>query len=554
MRSYQVALAAAGCLMLLPAAQAEERAVDLPYRSGVEIEYAVTKDDTVSTIRQRMLRDDIRWVHISQLNGLTSDDTLRPGQVLRIPVTWLRYGPKYATVDAISGDVRVNGQPADRNSKFTENDRIDTEADGTVVIVLPDGTEMQIAPGSTVRIDRLRQYFDGDTIDARLRLERGQIRSDSPEFSRPGRVSDRRDIRIHTPKATAAVRGTHFRVSDGGDVSASSVLNGKVNWKASSGDTDLPKGFGASAKANGELTPPEVLLDAPKVRAPEAALATTSTEVRFDPIPGAVAYRVKVAANTAFSNDLSERIVTEPLVRLDSQRDGNHFIAVRGISANGVDGLDGIGKVTFLARPVAPGLQLPADRDSQLADGATLTWDANPQANGYRVQVSDDPDFSNLLVDTEIRQEQFEFRRDASSRKPIQGYWRVAAIDGWTTGPFSSPRQFVLETIGPRPSATEDDNGMLVQWPAVPGATYSVELTDRDDPNKKINRIDTAESSTRFDGLPAGRYQARVIARFADSGLSSRASDAAEFTVRRSWSNRYGDPVGTSDGSLQISQ
>jgi hypothetical protein len=45
-----------------------------------------------------------------------------------------------------------------------------------------------------------------------------------------------------------------------------------------------------------------------------------------------------------------------------------------------------------------------------------------------------------------------------------------------------------------------------------------------------------------------------VIARFAESGLASRRSDAAEFVVRRAWRNRFGDPVGTGDGSLQISQ
>ena len=89
----------------------------------------------------------------------------------------------------------------------------------------------------------------------------------------------------------------------------------------------------------------------------------------------------------------------------------------------------------------------------------------------------------------------------------------------------------------------------------MPSATYTVQLVDQDAvSDDAVTRIDTEQNSTRFDGLPAGRYAVRVIARFAGSGLASRASDPAQFVVRRSWTNRFGDPVDTTDGSLQISQ
>lgn len=553
MRLHQLAMAGAVCLALNSAALAADKSVPLPYRSGVEIEYSVLPDDSVASIREQLLRTDIRWIHVTQLNGLPADASIRPGQVLRIPVTWLRYGPKYATVDSVSGQVSVNGQPADKNSKLTENDRIVTEEDGTVIIVLPDGTEMQIAPGSTVRIERLRQYFDGESVDARLRLERGQIVSDSPELSQ--RQRDKRDIRIQTPKATAAVRGTHFRVSDATDVSASSVLSGEVNWKASRADVSLPKGFGASANASGDVTLPEVLLEAPSITVPGQPLTVASTQVRFSPIAGATAYRVRIAANTEFSNDLSEQVVTEPRVQLDSRRDGNHFIAVRGISENGVDGLDGIGKLTFLARPLAPGLTEPADEQSRLADRATLNWQPRESATAYRVQVANDPGFDSLLVDVQTQAPTYTFERSTSPGEPIRLHWRVAAVDGWTVGPYTEARSFVLETLGPTPAATEEDDGVLIQWPTVPGASYTVQLVDQDAVSADaVTRVETDQNRTRFDGLPAGRYSVRVVARFAGSGLASRAGDPAQFVVRRSWTNRFGDPVDTSDGSLQISQ
>ncbi|MGB7298125.1 MAG: FecR domain-containing protein [Burkholderiaceae bacterium] len=523
--------------------------VDLPYRSGVEIEYKVQPTDTASDIRQRLLRRDITWGHIQSINGLRGDARLRAGQVLRIPVTWLKFGPKFAKVSAISGPVTINGQPADKNSKFTENDTIETSANGVIVVLLPDGTQLNIAPSSLVRIERLRQYFDGDTVDARLRLERGQIESNTPEIKVTGPGDSKRDIRIQTPKATAAVRGTQFRVSDDAEVSASSVLSGKVDWHATGSSTQLPKGYGASADASGNVTPAEVLLQAPQVHAPEQVQTQTSGVISFDPIPDAVAYRVRIAANSHFSSDLTERVVTDTSVRLDSQRDGNHFIAVRGISKNGVGGLDGIGKISFLARPLAPDLAGPANQFVDFADRAALSWAQNPQATAYRLQVATDKNFSSLVVDTELTANQFEFVRDLA-QVPLRRFWRVATVDGWTMGPFTDSRAFVLNVTGPKPSTTRQGNDVLVQWPALPGARYEVFLESEDWPGDK-QQVTTAQPNTRFTGLDAGQYKVSVIASFDDTQLSTAKSEATRFQISRVWTSGFGEPIETRDGPLR---
>jgi|GEM_PF-3974847 len=259
----------------------------LPYQSGVEFFYKVQAGDTPKTIKSNLLRPDITWSHVAQLNNLPADKAdLSDLSQLRMPVTWINRGEKYARVEAKTGDVKVNGNAASKGSVVTERGTIETGESGVVVILLPDGTEMTIAPSSKVRIDRLRQYFDGESIEARLKLERGEINSFTPHTGSGKFDKKKRDIQIQTPKATAAVRGTHFRVGSTDGLSASGVLSGLVSWQDSNGksSTSLNKGFGAAFSQTGQPSGTENLLPAPEVLAPTDVQTKTSVTIPFKPV------------------------------------------------------------------------------------------------------------------------------------------------------------------------------------------------------------------------------------------------------------------------------
>ena len=175
-----------------------------------EVDYIVATGDTLIGIGRRLLKPDIEWHYLRALNRLDNARELRAGQRLRIPVTWLREDAIAFTVKSVTGTATINGNAVQPDVKVDETDTIETGEDGTVVVVLPDGTEVRIAPSSQVRIDRLRKYFGGESIDARLRLERGGIDAVVPSRygtrPSPGTIVPRIP---QTAPASGAITPTH---------------------------------------------------------------------------------------------------------------------------------------------------------------------------------------------------------------------------------------------------------------------------------------------------------------------------------------------------------
>ena len=68
--------------------------------------YTVRSGDSAWSLTQRHLNDPARWLDLRRLNRLQGD-RLRPGQVLRIPVPWLRLHSRQVRLLALSGQVRT---------------------------------------------------------------------------------------------------------------------------------------------------------------------------------------------------------------------------------------------------------------------------------------------------------------------------------------------------------------------------------------------------------------------------------------------------------------
>jgi hypothetical protein len=546
-----------GLLTALIGATGLVAAQTLPYRSGVEYFYQIESGDTPASIKTDLLRPDITWKHVAQLNNLPADKSdISDLTQLRMPVTWINRGEKYARVEAKTGDVKVNGSTASKGSVLTEKGTIETGESGVVVILLPDGTEMTIAPSSKVRIDRLRQYFDGESIEARLRLERGEINSFTPH-SGNGKLDkkrrDKRDIRIRTPKATAAVRGTQFRVGTSDELSASGVLAGLVDWSDSDGksSSSLKKGFGAAFSKTGKPSGTESLLPAPRVLAPAGVLNKTSVTIPFEPVDGADRYEVKIASNTAFKDVIRQYTTTDTKVTFDSLRDGNHYVAVRALSPTGVEGYDGVAKVSFLARPFAPKLDQPANQDFRKFADTTLRWKPVKDATQYRVQLASDSQFKNILLDEKVLTPEFTYRPDVSKPRPLRRFWRVASMQDWTTGPFTDVRSFDLATNGPIPTMRVDNENttVTVSWAPQPGAIgYIVNLEPVSPMTPSVDPLTVTSATTDLSSYEPGQYKVTVIARYADKVQSLESAPTlvtidpivVKLTTERSPGKYYG--------------
>ncbi len=524
-----------------------------------EVNYIVAPGDTLISIATKLLRPELDWRYLRAVNGLRDERQLVPGQRLRVPANWLRDDPVKMKINAISGNVKINGQPATRNTPILVNDTVETGANGTVLVTLPDGTEMQIAPSSQVRIDRLKKYFGNEAIDARLRLERGGIETRVPpkgSFSPAGPGSVVPDIRtspsgsagpdrrfiIETPKATAAVRGTEFRVGESDSISSSAVLEGNVDWAAGESSIGVEKGFGSTADDAGSVTQPEKLLAPPVINPDPAPVTDILTKLDFEAVDGAAGYRVRVARDAAFTQEVVEQVVDSPSALVSSQQDGVYFVAARGISKTGVEGFDGTAKVLFDARPIAPNPNEPANGSTQFSDSTRLKWLQPKGVEQYLLQIASDETFSTIVAEHTVTDLTYVYKTGLDEPAPRRRWWRVASLDDTGQGPFSAVQSFVQRDPGPAPEAQVSAKGTRVSWSEIPEASYVVQVSPTNASASPAREVQTDEPSVLLTGLEPGKYEIRVITVF-DGGLRSPPGDAQAFTVELLLRDSAGNPV-----------
>lgn len=420
--------------------------------------------DTLNQLARRELDSPERWRDVAAYNQIADPRRIAPGTVVRIKREWLRNERVQARIEAVGGQATVDGRPAQPGAAVGEGARFDTRGEDTVVLSLPDGTQLRIPPDSRVRLERLRAYHSDRAIEALIELERGGIEPTSPP-NRP------RPLEIRTPAGNAAVRGTTFRVRAANNDGFIEVLEGAVAADSRAGDTVVDASNGAVVSP---VKPPvvEALLPPPYLETQwPLPLRSPRFELDLPPVAGAAAYRVEVARDAGFVDVVRNEVVTEPKVAVTSERDGPLHLRVRAVSAAGIEGHDAIARVRVAARPVPPTLVARVSSDQSPADPldgpVTLGWTTDPPApeRRYRVQLAADAGFSRLLGETTVVGDSATLALPATAY-PTTRYWRVAAIDPATgdQGPFSAAQALrqrapaVIEQALPVP-AWRDSSG-----------------------------------------------------------------------------------------------
>ncbi len=391
--------------------------------------------DTLATLARRELDHPERWRDVAAYNNISNPRRIPPGTVVRVKREWLRNERVQARIDAVGGQAMVDGQPARTGTTVGEGARFETHAEDTVVLSLPDGTQLRIAPDSRVRLERLRAYHSDRAIEALIHLEHGGVEPVSPP-NRP------RPLEIRTPAGNAAVRGTHFRVrAEPGD-GFIEVLTGAVAADSLAGNATVDASKGAvvspvKAPLVEQLLPAPYLIN---------LWPLPQRMPRFDlPLPlvaGAAAYRVEVARDAAFVDMLRSQVVTEPRVDVASERDGPLHVRVRAVSQAGIEGFDSVATVMVTARPLPPTLAGRSEPEDPLDGPVTLSWTpGDSSAQRYTVQLAADAAFDRLLADTVVDGPSATLTLPATAQPTIR-YWRVAALDPATgrAGPYSAAR------------------------------------------------------------------------------------------------------------------
>jgi CSLREA domain-containing protein len=160
----------------------------------------------------------------------------------------------------------------------------------------------------------------------------------------------------------------------------------------------------------------------------------------------------------------------------------------------------------------------------------------------YEVWIDDASSFSSpQKSDTPISDSQYEIDPALPDTPGKRYYLKVRAVyDGVVFGPWSSTRNFTLDTVAPtaKPSLTApaDDstatsNRPTFTWGAVTGATrYELYLDDGVNPPVMVVYNGSGRSYRPAVGLPAGTYFWQVIA-YDAAGNASPASDVRSLTI-----------------------
>ena len=561
------ALLAAGAVLmtsLAPAVWAADQKDETPH--------VVQAGDTLEGLSQSYFGTPRLWHQLQARNKVKDPRQLQPGSVVWIPVGLLP--AESAQVEFVHGDVKVHtaelgatantsaatNPPVAAGTMLAEGTRLQVGPDGFVTVRLADGSVVKVSAQSDVQLRQLRRRGRAGSVQSVVEIQRGSVESSVA----PSTDASRR-FEVRTPRAVTSVRGTRFGVtlSESGDTTAA-VLQGAVAVQSRAADnpaqhtaaaTVLQPGQGLAVQADGTVGSPRSLLPAPDLTSLPAAVHDLGLLALNVPgQAGANAYQAIVARDAELTQVLRSGTFANGQLRWKGLDDGQYFISVRAIDAEGIAGLPTTQPLTVKTQPVPPLYQKPAPDAVVSNAGGQLLCTQVAGVRWYRIQVATQADFNAPVLD--------ESRLDSCTlsvaQLPVGRYfWRAASVrelpgGGVDQGPFAAPQPFKLVQQPPALSAQAlqaDDGGTTVslRWPGQAGQRYRLQLAREMRFEKPV--LDTLLDEPRWaaSDLTAGTYFLRVQV-LDPSGLQGDFSPPRSIRVGTGFSTGWGLPVSDSSG------
>jgi hypothetical protein len=511
--------------------------------------YSIVPGDTLIGLSRSLLADPRGWPALRRLNRIRNPRRLRPGSTLSIPVALLRSVPATAAVLWVRGATRVHRADGTAivalvGAAIGTGDRVTTAPGEAIGLQLSTGATLTIGEDADVTFGELREIPAAGASRTGVDLKRGRIQNDvAPTVNPVNRYQ------IRTPVVTTAVRGTTFRV--GVDAAATAaqveVEGGRVGVAQGTEAIEVPAGLGAVARPGAPLAPPRALL--PAVALTEASVQQRlPARVRWTPLAGAARYRAEVRQGTAAAAPgdplIAAQIVGAAEAAFADLADGTYRVSVRGIDADGLEGLDGETRLELDARPEPPIAQAPALDAVVIGDRVAFMWARPAGVTAFDLEVASGAGASSQAGSAATL-------TDARTEVPLgpgRYTWRVRSratlADGrLDVGPWSDALAFTLK---PRPPAgppaqadAADKTTLALRWPAgLTGDRYHVQLArDATFASPLVDQV--VEAPALSTPRPeAGAYAVRVAIVNAD-GIEGAFGPAQAFDVapirRRSW-------------------
>lgn len=517
--------------------------------------HRVTPGDTLEQIARQYMGDHRLWPELQSFNRVANPRHLQPGFTLRFPDRLLRLatasveyvrGQAVALTPAPRGDGQAPGAAQRRNVQagevLQEGEQLQLAANSFVSVRLADGSLVRVQAQSEVQLQQMRRRGRAGSLQSVLELQSGALDASVTRDS-----SSQRRFEIRTPVASTSVRGTRFNVQtdasgrtmaavDEGSVAvASAAATPRANARR---ESLLVAGQGLAVSADAAVGAPSTLLPAPDLATlPERFDDAHWLDIGWPAIAGARRYQLQVARDAQFSQVVRSAMSDTAQVRLEALDDGDYFLALRAIDAQGLPGRLAQRSIRIKSQPVPPLYQTPV-AGGVIAQGAgALQCTSVPGAIAYRIQVAGAGGFTHALLDSRVDGE----CRLSAAALPAGAYqWRAASIrstptDAADQGPFAAGQAFSVATPPPALAADAldfgaEDGTTQLSWPGAPGQSYRLVVAS--DPAFKAVQHDAVLQEPRWAAstLPPGRYyvQLQVID---SNGLRSRFSPAREFTA-----------------------
>jgi hypothetical protein len=443
---------------------------------------------------------------VQTLNHIADPRHIPLGDEVRIPYGWLRMSPDTATVTAIGGEARTGAGRINTGDKLAEGSQIQTGPDGSVTLVLADGSVMTLQKSTALTLEEIRHVTGAPTAhDTRMKLHSGRLQTQVKPQGDVGRFE------IQTPVAVSAVRGTQFRdafMPESGS-GTTETLEGAVGVSGAAVTVSVAAGFGTRVEHDSAPLPPRPLLPPPDLQGVAGTNTSGQLRLQWPVVPGARGYRVQLAPDAEFHSYLVDAESAAPQVELTAPADGRYWLRVRSVDELGLEGLDAVKPLLQHRLAAAPGLTTPLPGAVTVGDGSAFAWSGSEPGTRYRVQIARDAGFSALLLDQDAGE---SAHLEIEHVPPGRYFWRVGGVNAQgELGDWSPAQEYVQLLAAPTPGpAVFVAHEMQLHWDPQSGVRYRVQIAR--DPTFKSVLVDrTLEAPTVSIRRPRpGTYYARV--------------------------------------------
>lgn len=493
--------------------------------------YSLRAGETLESVARELLSSQYNAAQLEAYNQSSQNNSVESGNVIHIPLAWLKRQPEPATATSVSGQVRLISGMDGRQQPLTENTlvRVGDEIvsrDGTATIELADRSIIRLGPNSRLIFNKLTQYGKAGMIDTRIRLDHGEIDTHVMPLMEGGARFE-----VETPSAVAAVRGTTFAIQAHPGTTALQVTEGMVNFGPTGRTRNIPAGY--SALVDEQMPSPVSIYKLPPAPEPGPLPASLqSLPVTLDwASDGAQRHRVDI-----YDADSGRWVKSDTVngqdYELNYLDNGRYDIRLAALDRRGIAGMPAnlSVDVELQARPAV--LEAPQPDASVADDMPVFSWQYRGDNEIARVEIAASDDFSSPITSSEWAPD-----NTAIAKRPLtpgQYYWRVVTEAGGNSVATSEPRSFVVNGSLPPVriiSINYIDSQVRVFWESTDTATgYRMQLAEEPRFQNVIKEATVKDTTAALRLIPGRRYFVRLKA-LSDGPLASRWGPGRELFI-----------------------